>query len=336
MRMKFGFTLALLLALGFSAWAQESNNEAANSFAPIGTGVAKQENVNVRGQASFIGEVIAKLKKGEEVTLLEEITLKNPKKDEPAKWYRISLPANTPVWAFSDFIDPATKKITSNRLNLRAGPGENFSILGRMEKGEEVKLVSTKGDWTQIEAPADAYAFLAADLIEKKSATAEVASTTPAPEPAPAPEPPAEKVEVPAAEALKPAEPEPTAPIAPAETAQPIAPAEPAPVITVPEPAPADLPKRIVKREGIVSRTVSIQAPTYFELESIDTGRTINYLHAPEEIQIDPKTKKKRVVSLINLDEYLGKRIVVTGEEVIDKRWKKTPVIEIETIDLVR
>src|SRR5689334_12979685 len=67
-------------------------------FNPPATAKVKQEAVNVRGQASFIGEVITHLKKGETVTVLEEIALKKPKKDEPAKWAKILMPTNTPVW----------------------------------------------------------------------------------------------------------------------------------------------------------------------------------------------------------------------------------------------
>ena len=36
---------------------------------------------------------------------------------------------------------------------------------------------------------------------------------------------------------------------------------------------------RIVQREGVVRGTLSIQAPTKFELYSPESGRVINYLH---------------------------------------------------------
>src|SRR5262245_8715697 len=95
-----------------------------------GPAVVKQNNVNVRGQAAINSDVITRLKKGDVVTVLEEVTLKKPKTDEPAKWARIALPTNSAVWAHSSFIDPANKTVVPKRLNLRSGPGENYSIVG--------------------------------------------------------------------------------------------------------------------------------------------------------------------------------------------------------------
>jgi hypothetical protein len=54
-------------------------------------------------------------------------------------------------------------------------------------------------------------------------------------------------------------------------------------------------------------------------LESPDTGKTINYLYNPQPG--------------FTLKPWVGTKVVVTGEESIDKRWPNTPVIEIETID---
>lgn len=68
--------------------------------------------------------------------------------------------------------------------------------------------------------------------------------------------------------------------------------------------------------------TVSIQAPTYYELLSPANRKTINYLH----------TEKLG----LNLKDYRGKQIVVTGEEAIDPRWPRTPVIEVETLELIQ
>src|SRR5207245_2045792 len=105
----------------------------------------------------------------------------------------------------------------------------------------------------------------------------------------------------------------------PAITPPPVTtPAEPA----TPAPPPEEiLVKRVVSREGIVKRSVSIQAPTYFALESLDTGKTINYLYSP-------------VTNLV-LKDFRGKRIVVTGEEMLDERWPNTPVINVETLQAV-
>jgi hypothetical protein len=93
--------------------------------------------------------------------------------------------------------------------------------------------------------------------------------------------------------------------------------------------SPEEPPKRIVRREGVVRGTVSIQAPTYYELVDASNERVVNYLHLNQAI-LD-----KLEVSLKGFKDYVGRVIVVTGEESIDPRWPNTPVIEVETLKLV-
>jgi len=148
--------------------------------------VVRENNLNVRGQPSFVGEIITRLKKGEEVTILEEVTLEKSKPGEPSKWAKIKMPANTPVWVSSLFIEPVDKRVLIKRLNVRAGPGENYSVVGRLEQGAVIKEISTKGDWLEIELPSDAYAFVAADRLEKKesaSPPAPIAAAAPTAQP---------------------------------------------------------------------------------------------------------------------------------------------------------
>jgi hypothetical protein len=74
-------------------------------------------------------------------------------------------------------------------------------------------------------------------------------------------------------------------------------------------------------REGIIKRSVSIQAPTVFVLESLENKRTINYLFSP-------------ATNLV-LKDFRGKRVIVTGEEGLDERWPNTPVLNVETLQPV-
>jgi hypothetical protein len=78
---------------------------------------------------------------------------------------------------------------------------------------------------------------------------------------------------------------------------------------------------RIVRREGIVGGTVSIKAPSHFELDSLESGETIEYLYTTST-NIPLKTLK-------------GRRVFVIGEEYIDKRWPKTPVLEVESFEAI-
>lgn len=271
-----------------------------------GPAVVNTRNANVRGQAAINSEVVTSLKRGEQVNVLEEVTLKKPKTDEPARWAKIALPPSVGVWVHSDFIDAAAKTTKPKRLNLRSGPGENYSVLGRVDQGTPIKEIEVKGEWVKIEAPANTFAFVAAHLLQPQIT------------------PPGEALAA-ATAATKPLE------TAKVETgAPPAAAAEPA-AIPAPTPTPAEAAiapepaeseeeiKRVVTREGLVKNTVSIQAPTYFVLHSVDTGKPINYLFSTN----------------ISIKEFRGHRIVVTGEEMLDERWPNTPVIAVEKLEAV-
>src|SRR5207249_707183 len=190
-----------------------------------------------------------RLTKGQTVMVLDEVTLKNSGPDEPSAWAKILLPPGAHVWVNTSFVDRTNKTVIPKKLNVRSGPSENHSVLGTLKRGDAVKEINVKGDWIEIEAPADAYAFVAAQYLKQEPPS--VATTT-APEPAPAPT----TVPEPTPVAAPPAETPAPAPVTtPATNA-------PAPVVAEPAP-PVEPPKRIVQREGIVRGTFSIQAPTH-------------------------------------------------------------------------
>jgi len=234
-------------------------------------------NVNARGQAGLKGEVVTHLKKGETVTVLEQINLDKHKANEPAQWAKITLPSSTHVWVKSSFIDAASKTVSTKKLNLRAGPGENYSVLGVIERGTAVNEITAKNGWTQIDPPANTYAFVAAMFLKQEA-------------PAPAPV------------AVAPPTP------APPEAQQPIAPLPPQP--------------RIVSHEGVVRAVGSIAAPTKYELYDPATEVNINYLYTTS-----PN---------LDLSKYVNMRIIVTGEEGLDARWKDTPLINIQDIRVIQ
>jgi uncharacterized protein YgiM (DUF1202 family) len=235
-------------------------------------------NVNARGQAGLKGEVVSHLKKGETVTVLDQINLDKHKANEPAQWAKIALPSSTHVWVKSSYIDAASKTVSTKKLNLRAGPGENFSVLGVIERGTSVNEITTKDGWTQIDPPASTYSFVAAMYLKQEPQ----AAPTPAPTPAPVPEP-----QPPVAQSAEPQPPQP----------------------------------RVVSHEGVVRAVGSIVAPTKFELYDPATDININYLYTTSPT--------------LDLSRYTNMRIIVTGEEGLDARWKDTPIINIQSIQVI-
>jgi uncharacterized protein YgiM (DUF1202 family) len=271
-------------------------------------------NVNVRGQAGLKGEVITHVQKGDTVQVLSQITLDKHKADEPAQWAKISLPTNVTVWVNSKYI-AADKTVSVKKLNLRAGPGENYSVLGVAEKGTAVTEAGAKGDWTKIEPPTNAYAFIAAMYLKQEASGNVPVNPQPSTEtPTPTPTTVADTQPIIA---------QPPTTIAAGNETPVAAPVMPPVIIQTNIIVVADTnvpppPPRVVTHEGNVRRSVSPVAPTYFELYDPATDVAINYLYSS--------------TTNLNLVRYNGLKISVTGEEGLDPRWVKTPVLTVQKI----
>jgi uncharacterized protein YgiM (DUF1202 family) len=284
-------------------------------------------HVNVRGQAGLKGEVISHVQKGDVVTVLGQINLDKHKADEPAQWAKIALPTSTKVWVRTSFIDATNKTVLPKKLNLRAGPSEDYSVLGTIDRGTVVTEDGTKGEWTNIEAPTNSYAFVAAMYLKQEASGNVPNNPAPSTETAPMPMPATETNTVASA-------PEPVVP------AQPIVPEAATNATPVPAPMPEQTPAvadtnaiaevdtnlpppppRIVTHEGTVRHVTSLIEPTAYELYDPKTGADINYLYTTS--------------TNLNIGKYNGLHIIVTGEEGLAQRWKNTPVLTIQRIEVM-
>ena len=366
------------------------------------TAVVSEGKINVRGQPSLVGEVITQLEQGEKVTVLERLTNTVQRvPGGPTNWAKIKLPPNTPVWVFAPFVKDGAVNVS--RLNVRAGRGENYSVIGRLNRGEAVKHIRTVEEWMEIEQPTNAYAFVDISLLKfegdaptiptlattpQSNQNNQDVATTPAVTPPVATETISNNTDTAVATVPPNTTPEPTNNVAvnvapepvvtqpdnvtapgtnqlevtsaaPAniETQDPISSVQPEPaipqpessalapiIVATPEPSntpsvsasvPGELPKvappierkitppgkRIVRREGVVRATTSIQAPTWYELANAETKKRINYLFG-DNLEI-------------NLKDYRGQRVVVSGEELIDARWPNTPIMDLQSLDVL-
>lgn len=282
-----------------------------------GSATVVSPNLNVRGQAGLKGEVIGHLKKGDSVTVISQINLDKHALDEPAQWAKIALPSGSKVWVSSHFVDAATKTVTARRLNLRAGPGENYSVIGTIEKGTVVTEVAGKKNWMEIEPPTNAFAFVAAMYLDQSVIPAQPVPAT-MPETTPVAQAAAPTTTtVAAAQPVVSTPPPATAPAAPASA--------PAVAMTMePEPAVVDTnppPPRVATHEGNVRSSTSLVAPTAYELYDPATGNPIDYLYSP--------------TTNLDLSRYNGAQIIVTGEEGMAARWGATPVMTVQRIYVV-
>ncbi|MCG3147693.1 MAG: hypothetical protein PCFJNLEI_01134 [Verrucomicrobiae bacterium] len=176
--------LSSVLAAGV-AHADSMKVAEAPVAAPVitgGKGTVLKNNVNVRARADKNAEVIAQLQKGDTVDVRER----------KGEWLRITAPPQTKCYVASKFVQNGA--VTGDAINVRCGPGTNFRDIGKLAKGEQVAVVETKGEWTQIKPTASCTGWVAAELIE-------IAEPTPTPAPiqvseAPLPTPVAPPVQV--------------------------------------------------------------------------------------------------------------------------------------------
>jgi uncharacterized protein YgiM (DUF1202 family) len=286
-----------------------------------GPAIVSANHVNVRSKAGLVGEVLTHVTNGTPVTVVEEIQLKKSGPDEPSAWAKVLLPSDTKVWVKTSLLE--NNSVSSKKVNLRAGPGENYGVVGTLNKGDAVQTVDTKGEWTQIQAPANAYAFIAAQYLKQEeggtgATVAANPTTTPTPDTTTTPATTTTMPEMPTV-AAPPTE----APGAGATTGA--APTTGAmPTMTMPDTTTVvqEPPQpRIVEHEGVVRGTFSIQAPSKYQLVSPDTKEPIDYLYTTS--------------TNLDLSRYKGMHIIVTGEEALDPRWKNTPVITIQKIEVL-
>lgn len=130
-------------------------------------------NLNLRARPSRTAEVIAQLKKGDQVTALETKSVVETGKTQ--EWSRVTLPSTAKCYVLSKLI--ADGAVTTDSVNVRSGPGTNFKDIGKLTKGDKVHVVKASGEWTQIKPTVGCAGWVAVQFLE----------AAPAPVPVPAP-----------------------------------------------------------------------------------------------------------------------------------------------------
>jgi len=135
--------------------------------APIGTGTVKATTLNVRARATLQREVIAQVKRGSEVTILEAVD----------GWLRIVPPAGTVAWIPARALNGST--VTTKAI-VYAGPGMLFSAIATLKPGDTVKVRSKRSDgWARIAPPAGTAAWVFGQYIDADMPTTPTATATP-------------------------------------------------------------------------------------------------------------------------------------------------------------
>jgi SH3-like domain-containing protein len=137
------------------------------------------QRVNLRAKADLNAEVVGQVSED------DALTARNIGTD----WVEVVPPDRIDLWIHRDFVSDAT--ITGNKVNVRAGAGINYTVVGTLAKGDAITVRGTFGEWLKIAPPPSCSLWVNKDLVKiplgpAKKAAKPRASEAPRPVPEPA------------------------------------------------------------------------------------------------------------------------------------------------------
>jgi len=134
-----------------------SNVSAQQDFYPF-LGKITEKSVHIRAGQSKNFESLGRVNLDEQVVVT----------DKSYSWYKIHLPKQALSFISQEFVKLVNNEvgeITSNRVNIRAGAGINFTVLGQLNKGDRVVILDQPEGWYKIQPIKDSYGWISEDFI---------------------------------------------------------------------------------------------------------------------------------------------------------------------------
>ncbi|MFH0771576.1 MAG: SH3 domain-containing protein [Candidatus Omnitrophota bacterium] len=122
------------------------------------TGFITGDRVNVRAGNSVSSEVICQLTKGEEINVV----------DCKDKWRKIVLPLSAPVYINKTNVskrDGAVGVVGEDKANVRAAATSSSTVVGRLNKGDPIKIKKDYLDWCEIEASSNTFGWIYSEFV---------------------------------------------------------------------------------------------------------------------------------------------------------------------------
>lgn len=173
---KRGWAADWLVSLESSKTSSTSVSQSKNNHATI-----TADGLRVRKGPGTKYQVIGTISKGENYKVLAT----------DGDWIQLET-SNGAGWVSSEFVqfksNPVNNtnsktmngKITSNSLNIRSEPSRNGSIIGKLNAGDRVKILSQKNGWTEI-SHSGKRVWISSQYVEVDEGNTEVKEHTPVP-----------------------------------------------------------------------------------------------------------------------------------------------------------
>lgn len=131
-------------------------------------GIITADRVNVRSGDNLNFEVLSQLNKGEKIMVL----------DRRYGWYKVKLPQESFCYINSDYVKRNDGKgvVEGTNVLLRAGAGTNYTILGKLNQGETVRILDEDNSWYKIEPPEGSVGWVYSNFVEYYNTVEEFSS----------------------------------------------------------------------------------------------------------------------------------------------------------------
>lgn len=163
--MKKAVSIVMTLLCSFMIFYFEGfHAEAATSASVSGIVATSSGNLNVRATQSTSASVVASLAKGSYVTLLSK----------SGNWWYLEYADGKYGYSHADYIkavssDAAAVNITSGTLNVRAGAGTSYAVIGSLNKGKWVVVLSESNGWSKILYQGTKVGYVSSQYLKKQN-----------------------------------------------------------------------------------------------------------------------------------------------------------------------
>ncbi len=113
-----------------------------------------KNNVNMRAKPDKTSEVVGQISENDELVV----------KSMGVEWVEIVPPPLVDFWMLADYIHEGVVK--GEKVNVRTGPGINFSIAGQLSRGTAVTVRGSHAQWVSIAPPEICSLWINKALVE--------------------------------------------------------------------------------------------------------------------------------------------------------------------------
>lgn len=116
---------------------------------------ALKDNTNLRAKPALNVEVVGQVSAGQELIA----------RSIDVEWIEVAAPTNIDFWVLGDYLKDGVV-VCRQAVNVRAGPGINFSIVGQLANGSKVDGRGNLKEWIKIAPPDGCSLWVSRPLVE--------------------------------------------------------------------------------------------------------------------------------------------------------------------------